>query len=222
MLLAPLREEVLATALQMVADGLAFGAGGNISAQDSESGLIAITPSAVEYKDMRSEDIVVIDERGRTVDGRWKPTSELPMHTIFYREREGVRAVVHTHSPYASVFAITGEPIPLVVVEAALCLGKPVRVAPYCRPGTDDLARIVLETMGDDVAVLLESHGLITVGATLPQAYGATIGAEVSARFTQLARSMGSIPREIDPLEVKELRSLYLQHYHPISEGQAG
>jgi L-ribulose-5-phosphate 4-epimerase len=215
MLLKELREQVLEKSLQMIADGLAFGAGGNISALDPETGFLAITPSAIEYTKMKPEDVVVVDKQGKRIEGKWKPTSESPMHTIFYREREGVGAVVHTHAPHASVFAIIGEPIPMVVTESALCLGGPVQVDPYERPGTDDLARSVLEAMGTGVAVLLGSHGLITVGHNLDEAYASTIAAEVSARFTIMARSMGKEPMHLDLAEVSFLRDLYLKHYHP-------
>jgi L-fuculose-phosphate aldolase len=215
MLLKELREEVLEKSLQMIRDGLAFGSGGNISALDRESDLLAITPSAIEYTKMKPEDVVVIDKHGKLIEGRWKPTSETPMHTIFYREREDVGAVVHTHAPHASVFAITNQSIPMVVTESALCLGGPVRVDPYVRPGTEELARSVLEAMGSDVAVLLGQHGMITVGHNLGEAYASTIAAEVSARFTIMARSMGAEPMYLDPEEVSFLRKLYLKHYHP-------
>ncbi len=215
MLLKELREEVLEKSVQMINDGLAFGAGGNISALDSESGLIAITPSAIEYTKMKTTDIVVIDKNGKVVDGKWKPTSESPMHTIFYREREDVGAVVHTHAPQASVFAIINEPVPMVVAEAALCIGEPVKVAPYRRPGTDELARIVLKTMAGGVAVLLAQHGMLSVGSNLREAYSSTIATEMSARLAIMARSIGAAPIHLDPDEVKELRQIYLRHYHP-------
>jgi L-ribulose-5-phosphate 4-epimerase len=220
MLLRDYRREVLEKAQQIVIDGLAYGAGGNISAQDPESGLIAITPSAIEYAKMSAEDIVIIDEHGKVVEGKWKPTSETPMHTIFYRERDEVHAVVHTHAPYASVFAIIDEPIPMVVTEAALCVGGPVQVAPYTRPGTDELAQVVLDTMGSGVSVLLGQHGMITVGHNLDEAYATTIATEVSARLTIFARSMGAAPLALDLNEVAELRELYLQHYHPTPPGE--
>ncbi|MGD8622246.1 MAG: class II aldolase/adducin family protein [Anaerolineales bacterium] len=217
MLLNNLRRAVLKKSKQMVTDGLAYGAGGNISAQDPETGLIAITPSAVEYDEMTVEDIVIIDAQSKVIEGKWKPTSETPMHTIFYREREDIHAVVHTHAPYASVFAIINEPVPMVVTEAALCLGGPVQVAPYVRPGTEALARAVLETMGSGVSVLLSQHGLLTVGHSLGEAYAATIATEVSARLTLQARAIGAEPTLLDPDEVAELRSFYLKHYHASS-----
>ncbi len=103
----------------------------------------------------------------------------------------------------------------MVVAEAALCIGEPVKVAPYRRPGTDELARIVLETMGDGVAVLLAQHGMIAVGSNLVEAYSSTIATEMSARLAIMARSIGTAPIHLDLDEVKELRQLYLRHYHP-------
>jgi L-ribulose-5-phosphate 4-epimerase len=220
MQLEALRAEVLATAHRMVTDGLAHGAQGNISALDRESGLIAVTPSALEYAGMQVEDIVVVDKDGRVVEGRWKPTSETPMHTIFYRERQDVAAVVHAHAPYATTFAIAREPIPIVLAEAALCLGGAVPVAPYCRPGTDELARTILQTMGAGVSALLANHGLITVGTNLKQAYSATIAAEQMARQVIMARSMGTSPVALPDEEVAALRELHLRHYKvtPVSK----
>jgi L-ribulose-5-phosphate 4-epimerase len=215
MSLDQLRSAVLATARQMVADGLAHGAGGNISALDRRSGLVAITPTAIEYERMTADDIVIVDIHGKVVEGRWKPTSETPLHTIFYRSRPDIGAVVHTHAPYASAFAVSNETIPMVVTEAALCIGAPIPVAPYRRPGSEALAQAVLDAMGDGVAVLMAQHGLLTVGPDLRRAYETTLAAEASARLTLLARAMGATPSTLDPDEVRELRELYLRHYRP-------
>jgi ribulose-5-phosphate 4-epimerase/fuculose-1-phosphate aldolase len=215
MLLEELRTEVWSAARQMVADHLAHGAQGNISALDEGSGMIAITPTAIPYDQMQVGDIAVIDSYGKLVDGRWRPTSETPMHTIFYREAAGVKAVVHSHAPYASVFAITSQPIPIVLIEAALSLGAPVPVAPYRRPGTDELARIVLDTIGDGNAVLLAQHGLLTTGATLAQAYESTLAAEMTARLVIMARSMNLEPGAIEPAEAAFMRQMYLRKYRP-------
>jgi L-ribulose-5-phosphate 4-epimerase len=213
MLLEELRTVVLATARQMVIDHVAHGSQGNISALDPSSGLIAITPTAILYDQMEVEDVAVIDPYGKLVEGRWKPTSEVPMHTIFYRERVGVNAVVHSHAPYASVFAITSQPIPIVLIESALSLGSPVPVAPYCRPGTEELARIVLETIGDGCGVILAQHGLLTTGVTLAQAYESTLAAESTARLVIMARSMHLEPTVIDPAEAALMREMYLHKY---------
>jgi L-ribulose-5-phosphate 4-epimerase len=215
MLLKNLREEVLETALRMLSDGIAHGSQGNVSALDRESGLIAITPSAVPYTEMKAEDVCVVDRERRVVEGRWKPTSEIALHMIFYEKRGDVGAVVHSHAPYCTVFAVTGQGLPSVLTEAASCLGGPVPLAPYRSPGSEELARVVFETAGDGPAALMAHHGLVTSGANLAQAYDATLAAETTARVVILARSMGLKEIPLDPLENVVMRSIYLLHYHP-------
>jgi L-fuculose-phosphate aldolase len=217
MTIEDLCNEVFTLAKQLVPDGLAHGAQGNISACDRVSGLVAVTPSAIPYSVMKPEDIVVTDLSGKVVKGKWMPTTEIRMHTIFYREREDVNAVVHTHAPYASVFCITHEQIPPVLTEAASCLTGPVPVAPYRAPGSIELAQIVLETIGSGVAVLLAQHGLLTVGTTLAEAYDSTLAAENTARLVIWARSMGSKVVTLDPDIQAQVRKSYMTYYHPVA-----
>ncbi len=209
--------EVFDLAKQLGPDSLAHGAQGNISACDRENGLVAVTPSAIPYRVMKPEDIVVTDMFGKVIKGKWTPTTEIKMHTIFFRERSDVNAVVHTHAPYASVFAITHEQIPPVLTEAASCLTGPVPLAPYRAPGSAELAQIVLETIGSGVAVLLAHHGLLTVGPTLAEAYDSTLAAENTARLVIWARSMGSKEITLDPEIQTLVRQSYITYYHPVA-----
>jgi L-ribulose-5-phosphate 4-epimerase len=215
MLLKNLREDVLETALRMLADGIAHTSQGNVSALDRDSGLIAITPSAIPYTEMKVEDVCVIDRARRVVEGRWKPTSEIALHMIFYERREDVAAVVHSHAPYCTVFAVTGQALPSVLTEAAACLGGEVPLAPYCSPGSEELARAVYDTCGAGPAALMAHHGLVAAGGNLAQAYDATLAAETTARVVIMARSMGLKEISLDPLENVVMRSIYLLHYHP-------
>jgi len=215
MLLKTLREQVFETAQKMVTDNLAYGAQGNISALEREKELVVITPTAIPYAKMSVEDTVVIDLEGNLVEARWRPTSETPMHLIFYKNRTDVGAVVHTHAPYATLFGVIHEPIPVLLTEAATCLGGPVPVAPYCRPGTPELAKLVLEKMDDGVAVLLAQHGLLSVGADLGQAYDTAMAAETSARLAIMIRSMGKEAYGLPEGEVEFMRNLYLTKYKP-------
>lgn len=210
-----LRKQVFTAAMRLVPDGLSHGSQGNISTCDRETGLVAVTPSAIPYNSMKLDDIVVTDLDGKLVKGKWMPTSEIQMHTIFYRQRTEVNAVVHTHPPYASIFSIINQPIPPVLIEAVTRLTGPVPVAPYRTPGSMELAQIALDTMGSGVAAVLAQHGLITVGETLDQAYESTMAAENTARVVFMARSMGEQVVTLD-LEVQTaMRALYVNHYHP-------
>jgi ribulose-5-phosphate 4-epimerase/fuculose-1-phosphate aldolase len=217
MLLKELREKVYYYCTALPKYELGHGSQGNISALDPETGLIAIKPSAINYDVMKPEDICVVDKFGNHVEGKWKSTSETPMHTIFYRERPDVGAVIHTHAPYATVFGVINEPIPPILTEASTGIGGPVRVAAYQTPGTDALAQGALTEMGNDVCIILAHHGLLAVGLDLEKAFDTTLAVETSARLVILARSMGAKVNTIPQSEIDLLRKMYLEKYHPHS-----
>lgn len=214
-----LKQEVWSFARQMLTDGIARRAQGNISARDETSGLIAVTPTAIPYDRLLIKDIVVVDLDGELVEGEWKPTSELPLHLAFYRARPEVRAVVHSHAPYAALFSVTGEPLPMLLTEAAMLLGGPVPVAPYARPGTNELAEDAVRIADNRPAVILANHGLVTVGRDLGNAYDAALAVEATARTLWMARAMGAGVHEMDAQEASALHAAWLENYHPVKSG---
>ena len=98
----------------MISSGLTKGTGGNISIFNREQGLVAISPSGLEYYETKPEDVVILNLDGEVVEGERKPSSELDMHLIYYRNREDINALVHTHSPYAKTIASLGWELPAV------------------------------------------------------------------------------------------------------------
>jgi ribulose-5-phosphate 4-epimerase/fuculose-1-phosphate aldolase len=220
MILKELRQEILQSSRTLLAKGVISDGQGNLSAYHREEGLIAITPSAVPYQERELRDICVVEPDGSLVDGRWKPTSEMALHLVFYRERPDVEAVVHTHPPYTTVFGIIGsEPMPMVLNEAAMGLGGDVPVAPYGRPGTEELAEITCQAADGGTAAIMAHHGLVTVGGSLQQAAISTIAAEDTARAIILARSMGERVIALEDSEVNVLREMFLGYRPRRSDG---
>lgn len=82
---------------------------GNVSVIDRKEGLIAIKPSGVPYDELKAEDIVVCDLEGKVVEGRYKPSSDLPTHVELYRSFKEIGGVCHTHSKWATIFAQAGQ-----------------------------------------------------------------------------------------------------------------
>ena len=160
MLLQKEREEIVAYGKKMISSGLTKGTGGNISIFNREQGLVAISPSGLEYYETKPEDVVILNLDGEVVEGERKPSSELDMHLIYYRKREDINALVHTHSPYAKTIASLGWELPAVSYLIAFA-GPNVRCAPYETFGTKQLAEAAFEGMIDRRAVLLANHGLI-------------------------------------------------------------
>ena len=167
-----LRAEVVRVARLVSERGLAIGTSGNVGAR-LEDGRIAITPSTMAYEDLTADDIVIVDADGAPSEGRRRPSSELPLQLAVFRARPDVRAIVHTHSPYATTLAVARRPIPAVhyVLAQLVAPGhEAVNVARYATFGTEELGRSAVEALGDDHAVLLASHGAIAVGTTLASA----------------------------------------------------
>jgi L-ribulose-5-phosphate 4-epimerase len=112
MRLAKLREEVLEANLDLVRRGLVLSTFGNASGVARKEGLIVIKPSGVPYDRMKSKDLVITDLEGRVVEGRLRPSSDLPTHAALYRAFPAIGGIAHTHSEYATAWSQARKPIP--------------------------------------------------------------------------------------------------------------
>ena len=123
------REQLTEYGKRMSRDGLSVGTSGNLSIYVPEAGLMAITPSGLDYEATTPADIVVMDLDAHVVEGERKPSSEWALHTAFYRQHPAARAVVHTHSMYCTVLACLGKPLEAVhyaiAAAGAACMGLP-------------------------------------------------------------------------------------------------
>lgn len=212
MLLADLRQDVADAGRAMRAAGLVRGTSGNVSARDATTGLIAVTPSGAAYDSMTAADVAVIAVAAEAdgpactvVEGAWRPTTELGLHLAVYRSRPEVGAVVHTHSVFATTFAVLGRPVPAVHYILARAAAE-VRVAPYARYGSLELAENCVRTLAADDGVLLANHGVIAVGADLSRALAVAEAIETTAELAWRAMTIGN-PVVLDPVEMAGVRT---------------
>jgi len=112
MLLKTLREQVLEANLELVRRGLVLYTFGNVSGIDRGEGLVAIKPSGVPYENLTPADIVISNLAGEIVDGKLRPSSDLPTHVELYKHFERIGGVAHTHSEFATAWAQAETPIP--------------------------------------------------------------------------------------------------------------
>jgi len=192
------REEIVRFGRKLVSAQLTSGTGGNLSIFSRSGGLIAISPSGIEYDEMEPSDVPVVDASGQVVEGSRKPSSELGFHLALYCRRPEIRAVVHTHSVYATTMACLNWEIPAVHYLVAFS-GHKVPLAPYATFGSDELAANVAAAIGDHNAVLLANHGLATVGPNLATAFAVAEEIELVARIYYQTKSIGEpviLPRE--------------------------
>lgn len=216
MLYEDIRKQIVEVAKTMALEGLVRGTSGNVSCRVPGSSLFGITPSGMDYHTLRPEDVVILDAvSGRVVNGHRKPSTETPLHRAIMLHRPDVNGVVHTHSIYATAFACLAMPLPVISTELAALVGGTIPVAPYARSGTEEFARVALETLGrEGVACLFQNHGVLAVGSTLKEAYAIAMGIEEAAQIYYLARQMG------DPIILPEEERQFMFRYFRTQYGQ--
>jgi L-fuculose-phosphate aldolase len=171
------RADLVAFARRMAGDGLALGTSGNLSVCRQD--MIAITPSGVPYERMSPADICLVRLDGTPLPGL-RPSTETPMHLAVYRAT-GAGAIVHTHSPFVVALSTVLDELPAVHYAMA-DLGGIVRVAPYVRFGTPELAQSAVAALAGRSAVILRNHGALTCGPDLARAYSRAATLEWLAR----------------------------------------
>ncbi|GAA3004215.1 L-fuculose 1-phosphate aldolase [Streptomyces sp. KhCrAH-43] len=195
-------QALVATARRTAAEGLVVGTSGNVSLRIGDT--VLVTPSGVPYERLRPEDLTGVDPEGKQILGTLAPTSELPLHLAVYRNTDAT-AVVHTHAVHATAVSTLVTEVPPIHYAAAI-LGGTVRVAPYARYGTPELAANMLAALRDRTGCLLANHGTVTCGATLDEAYDRTAQLEWLCRVWLTASSVpGRSPALLSEAQLGEV-----------------
>lgn len=212
------RSAVVEGGRHLLAAGLVRGTSGNLSVRAGD--LIAVSPTGLAYPDLVPADIAVIElATGIQRSGR-QPTSELQLHLAIYRNRPDVAAVVHTHSIFATSYASVGRPIPPVhyLIARASRTGL-IRTASYARYGSTELAEGCLRALGDDAAVLLANHGVVTAGASLAAALTAAEAVEYVAELAWRAEQLGDLAL-LTPEQLAEAAAAFADYGQPDNPDQ--
>ena len=160
------RQQVVDTCKEMAAKGLVVGTAGNVSVRLGDH--VVMSPSAVPYETMTAEDVAVVDMDGNQIEGKYKPSSECPLHLSVYKTT-GAGAITHNHAPASTALGLVVDEIPVSHYYSAM-FGGPIRVAPYATFGTDELAENVTNALDGRLGALMSNHGAITIGPDLAAA----------------------------------------------------
>ena len=166
-----LRQEIVDKSLEAFREGLFSGTSGNMSCRVAPDEML-ITPTSVRYDMLRAQDIVRMKLDGTVLEGVLQPSSEWRMHAAVYKAYGETNAVFHTHSPYATAFAVVRKSIPAVLIESCIFLGGDIRCADYAAPGT--------EAVGTNAIPALKDRG----GCTACSPWGRTLRRHICARNT--------------------------------------
>lgn len=198
-----LKQAVLQTAKKAYEEKLMAGTSGNMSVFLPEERLMVITPSSYDYSMMEEHDIVVTDLHGNVIEGCHKPSSEWKMHAEIYKHLPHVGAVVHTHSPYATSFAVTHQEIPVILIEMIPFLKGKLEVSAYAEQGSAQVGLNAVPILERKNACLMANHGVVAVGRTLDEAYMNSVYAEDTAKIYHMALASGQKPVVIPGYEAE-------------------
>ena len=198
MLLADERDAIAEACRTLRRDGLVVGTAGNVSVRVDD--LVAISPSGVDYTTVHAGDVGVHRIDGTPVEAPLRPSSEFPLHLAVYRERD-VAAVVHTLGVASTALSTVVDEVPASHYYTAL-FGGGLRVAPYARFGSDELAAGAVAALADRTGALLGNHGALTVGASLTSALDLVAYLEYVCDIQLRAMATGLPVRTLPPEEI--------------------
>lgn len=215
-----LRQEIAELGRELESAGLLWLTAGNISARVGPA--IAITPSGIPYAAVEAADVVLCNlEDGEVLDGARRPSSELRLHRAIYRARPDAGAIVHTHSEYATTFAVLRERIPAIHYAIAHLHTASVPVVDYATYGSEELARLAFAALGGgEQAALLASHGAVALGANLAEASRNAQILEMLAATYWRARAIGT-PHVLSAEEIGRVEDRYRTYGQPPAEPAA-
>lgn len=199
--IARTRADVAALHAQLTHYGLVIWTGGNISGRVPGADLFVIKPSGVDYDDLTPENQILCDLDGNVIadtpGSDRSPSSDTAAHAYVYRNMPEVGGVVHTHSTYATAWAARGEAIPCVITAMADEFGGEIPIGPFAIIGDESIGRGIVQTLTGhrSRAVLMQNHGVFTIGKNARDAVKAAVMAEDVARTVHISRQLGdSIP----------------------------
>jgi L-fuculose-phosphate aldolase len=208
------RKAIIDACLWLEDKGMVFGSWGNVSLRLNNSAIM-VTPSRVAYREMKPQDIVIVDMQGSKLEGERKATSEMHVHRLIMQKRPDIGAVVHSHSMCASALCATGEEIPPIFEEMSQMLGGSLPITKgYVDAGRHlELGVAAAEALGDKNAVLLWGHGPVCAGRDLPEALVCCQVVEKAARCYLALKASGLPIRVIPEEQVKSERHRFLHSY---------
>jgi L-fuculose-phosphate aldolase len=200
------RKEVAKFMRRLYRNGLTTTSGGNISLRVSDDRIV-ITPSATDKGEMHWSEVGVMSVDGENLTPDLKPSIESEMHLSIFRKRD-VKAIVHAHPVFATSFTAMKRKIDTnLTAEACAILGDPLFVS-YALMGTKELAEIVSDNISRSDILLLENHGILSVGSNLLQAFDRIEVLENAAKMTVITSVMGN-SRTLSSSRIEEIRRLF-------------
>ncbi|MEE2961784.1 MAG: class II aldolase/adducin family protein [Myxococcota bacterium] len=166
---------------------------GNISIK-LDSNRFLITPTGTSKSDVERGNLLIVDKAGKRIGGKARSFSELNLHLYAYTVRPDIRVVMHAHPPSATGFAVAGHQIHTrMMAEPVVSLGAEIPMVPYTSPKTPESSLVLEGALSVANALLLENHGVMSVGPDLETAYLRMELVEHLAKIQVVAHQLGGV-----------------------------
>ncbi len=181
---------------------------GNISVRTKKNYILSTATETCKGK-LKFTDLVKVNLKGKKIEGKQQPSTELKLHLFIYHQRKDINAIVHTHPKFSTAFAASGIALDKPVFpEIYLKLGK-IPLAKYATPSTEEVPASMVNFVKDYNAVLMANHGLVTYGKSLEEAYYLTEKIEQFAEISYYSKMLGG-EKELTKAQIKKLDLLKL------------
>jgi L-ribulose-5-phosphate 4-epimerase len=216
-MLEALRKTVAGLHAELPRNNLVAWTSGNVSGRDPATGHVVIKPSGLLFEELGPENMVVVDTGGQVLEGDYKPSSDTATHCYIYRELPQVGGIVHTHSPYATAWAALGKDIPCILTAMGDEFGGVIPCGRFALIGGEEIGREVVRVLREgpnphSPAVIMQNHGVFTIGPTPQAAVKAAVMCEDVARTVFLAYQLGE-PIPIAEEDIAKLHKRYTTVY---------
>lgn len=186
------KRDILACAIKMDHYQLVSLSGGNVSMRMPDGNFL-VTPSALIYEEMSPEDVVLVNEKGKVIEGTRRPTSDLSALLYIFTHMPDVNAIIHTHQPYATAVGLVTDVLPACLTTIIDANNGPVQVTPFTISSDEGMGILTVKYAGNSLAVILKNHGVIAFGKNLGEALNSAVNLEESCKAYLMARSVGTI-----------------------------
>ncbi|MBI3818465.1 MAG: class II aldolase/adducin family protein [Planctomycetes bacterium] len=202
---AALRGAICQVARMAYDKGFITNVDGNFSVRFGNDGIL-ITPAGLPKAFLTPDQITHIDLEGNVVAGSTRPSSEVTMHVVAYKERPEMRAICHAHPKHAVAFTLAGLSLDVTVIPEVVVTIGTIPTAPYGTPGTTELPESLRSIVRCSDVVMLDRHGALTLGTSIIDAFRKLEVIEHTAEILYYARTLGAV-KELSPEEVRKLLS---------------
>lgn len=207
---------VLEAAKKFIKSGLTIGTSGNISLRTGRKAMtMAITPSSREYDELTIDDIIIVDfsdenDKFEVIEGKWSPSSETILHSLIYKKRKKINAVIHYHPVFSTACGLILDELPAILDDQTFFLGGTIPVTTeYAVSGSKELAYLVQEAIGAKNALIIRNHGSIGIGKKMEFAFEACELLEKTAKIYVYASILGKNIKELDNKAIKNNSNIF-------------